>query len=370
MIGLQSLYPEQTVQIKTIPAPTIRRTSLGCRSKSQIYCSAPATLLLRHPGPTRSPLLTSVLVSRARCTHLLRECDPEAGMYVIYVDDSGQTASPRLDMGELVAIGGVIVPESAIAGYASALVTLRKDLGIPDGEEIKWKPARNSFLAKAGGELVGQLRQGMLEAAADSRIESVVVVWDRGRVGWTKEEIGPEILKYLYERVTLFLSQRNDVGMIVADEPGGGSKAEKEWLAATLGLTNEGTRYATPDRIVSPILTAPSHHVPHLQLADLVTAATTAAIAGLPKGLELAPLLKKIARTNAYGKVGGAGIVLWPPDLNDLYYWVFGEEFYVRAGEPHPLGPPKDDDLFSPLGRPYMYDDGLSTFTGDAASAT
>jgi hypothetical protein len=36
---------------------------------------------------------------------------------------------------------------------------------VPDGEEIKWKPARKTFLATAGGDVVGELRQRMLQAA-------------------------------------------------------------------------------------------------------------------------------------------------------------------------------------------------------------
>ena len=232
-----------------------------------------------------------------------------------------------------------MVPEEAIAPYATDLTAIRARLGIPDGEEIKWKPSKGTFLAGAGGALVGQLQREMLEAAASLGIKSAVVIWDRGRVPWEKQDAAREILGYLYERIRWHLSRHDRYGIIVADEPGGGPKDEKKWLAETLGLTTNGTRYATPDRIVMPIVTAPSHHVPHLQLADLVTAATTAAIAGRPKAMKLTPQLKAIARTNAKGMVGGAGVVLWPPDINDLYYWVFGDEHYVKDGKSRPLGP-------------------------------
>lgn len=281
-------------------------------------------------------------------------------MDVIYVDDSVQPDPLRRGMGELVGIGGVMVPEEAIAPYAAELTDIRKRLGIPDGEEIKWKPNRGTFLASAGGELVGKLRREMLEAAAALGIKSAVVVWDRGRVPWEKPEVAREILGYLYERIRWHLSSHERLGIIVADEPGGGPKDEKKWLAETLGLTTNGTRYATPDRVVMPIVTAPSHHVPHLQLADLVTAATTAAIAGRPKGIRLAPQLKVVARTNSHGMVGGAGVVVWPPDLNDLYYWVFGDEIYVKGGTGHPLGPAAADPVFATPGRPYIDDDGLT----------
>ena len=254
-------------------------------------------------------------------------------MYVVYVDDSGQRQSRRRHMGELVSVGGVIVPESAIAGFSAAQEAIRVSLEIPADEEIKWKPPKNSFLATAGGELVARLRQQMLQAAIDLGIKSSVVVWDRGHLDWEKQRVERTILDYLYDRITWFLRERDDVGIIIADQPGGSRREENAWLADTLGLTNEGTRYTTPERIVSPILTAPSHHVPHLQLADLVAAATTAAIAGHPAGMALAPLLKSLARTNSRGFVGGAGVVLWPRDyLMDLYYWIFDEAHYAKDG--------------------------------------
>lgn len=289
-------------------------------------------------------------------------------MDVIYVDDSVQPDPPRHGMGELVGIGGVMVPEESIAAYATALTTIRTRLGIPEGEEIKWKSSKGTFLSGAGGELVGQLRREMLEAAAALGIKSAVVIWDRGRVPWERGRVEREILNYLYERIKWHLDDHDRIGMIVADEPGGGPKAEKKWLAETLGLTTNGTRYAPPDRVVMPIVTAPSHHVPHLQLADLVTAATTAAIAGRPSAQALAPQLKNIAHTNSKGMIGGAGVVLWPPDLIDLYYWVFGDEFYVKNGAGHPLGPAAADPVFADLGRPYIRDDGLPSIPGGDAA--
>ncbi|MFI7470617.1 hypothetical protein [Nonomuraea sp. NPDC049646] len=165
----------------------------------------------------------------------------------------------------------------------------------------------------------------------------------------------------------MHLRERNDVGIIIADQPGGGRKDEVKWLADTLGLTRDGTRFATPDRVVSPILTAPSHHVPHLQLADLVTAATTAAVAGQFAGMKLAKWLKELARTNAHGLVGQAGVVLWPPDLVDLHYWIFEETHYAKGSSGYPLGPSLGP--FSQPGRTYQHDDGLSE-PGQAANVS
>jgi hypothetical protein len=250
-------------------------------------------------------------------------------------------------------VGCVLVPERAVAGYAADLAQVRAELGVPPGEEIKWHPPRNSFLATAGGPLVTRLRTRMLAAAIDWDVRSAVVVWDHGAAWWERpKEVGREILKYLYERIAMCLSDHDDVGVVIADKPGGGSMQEIQWLAGTLELTNDGTEYVTPDRVVLPIVTAPSHHVPHVQLADLVTAVTTAAVAGRPSGLELGELLLALAHKHALGYAGEAGIVLWPRRPN-LFYWVFGERVWAlpSAGYGYELPDP---------GWEYGSDDGLA----------
>lgn len=75
----------------------------------------------------------------------------------------------------------------------------------------------------------------------------------------------------------MHLGDVGDIGLVIADKPRDGTAEENKWLAASLDLTNHGTEYIEPDKIVLPIVTAHSHHVPHLQLADLIVAATTAA---------------------------------------------------------------------------------------------
>jgi hypothetical protein len=75
---------------------------------------------------------------------------------------------------------------------------------------------------------------------------------------------------------------------------------------------------------VLPVLTADSRHLPHLQLADLVAAATTGAIAGNPPALELGSLLAKLMHRHSLGHANGAGLVLFPKYYNLLYH-CFGE---------------------------------------------
>ncbi|MGW8378503.1 DUF3800 domain-containing protein [Streptomyces sp. ODS28] len=278
-------------------------------------------------------------------------------MHMVFVDDSRQPEPRRQHLGELVAIGGAIFPEDAVAPYSKELDKIRSTLGIPDDEEIKWKPSKGSFLATAGGAKVTELRRRMLELAAEHRVRTAVVIWDRGHLDWKREQVAPAILGYLYERIEIHLDEQGERGVVIADVPGGGSAEHNKWLASSLDLTRAGTQYVKPERVVMPIVTTPSHHVPHVQLADLVVAATTAAIAGQKAALDLVDLLKPLARRNSYGYIGGAGVVLWPPQLNDLYYWVLGEDSYVRSGKEHSLGP--TGDPFSAPGRPFQESDGM-----------
>lgn len=275
-------------------------------------------------------------------------------MRLVFIDDSQQSNHPRRDLGPLVALGGVVVHEDQLDPYAKALTAIRIDLGVPDGEEIKWKPRKGSYLAQSGREVLNELRTRMLRAALDHDIRSIVVILDHGARYQSKPvvEVGKELLKWLFERVTILLSKADEIGVMIADKPGGGPAEEGRWLAETLKLTNDGTEYVEPGRIVLPILTAPSHHVPHLQLADLVTAASTAAVAGRPAGLALKDLLRQLAHRNHLDDAWGAGIVLYPKDMVNLCYWAFGEENASKVSTKISFSLP------SPR-FPYFADDGL-----------
>ena len=282
-------------------------------------------------------------------------------MRLVFIDDSEQVKPRRRGLGPLLALGAVIVPEDQVAGYADDLSRIKADIGMPPTEEVKWKPPKNSFLATAGGDVVSTLRLRMLEAAAARQIKTAVVTLDHGKAyaSRSKSDAGREILKWLYERITMHLADNNDIGIVIADKPGGGHKEDSRWLAETLRLTNDGTEHVAPDRIVMPIVTVASNHVPHLQLADLVVAATTAALAGHAAGLALGPALLRLAHKNAWDLAGGAGIVVWPTtNLANLLHWAFGEGAYAKVAKNAGVTLPWRD-------WPYATDDGLPNPSGD-----
>jgi hypothetical protein len=83
----------------------------------------------------------------------------------------------------------------------------------------------------------------------------------------------------------MLLDDDQDIGVMIAKNPAEDRQMWR-WLADILRITDDGTEYVQPSKIVLPIMTAPSHHVPHLQPADFVIA-TTAVIAGRKAGLDL-----------------------------------------------------------------------------------
>lgn len=281
-------------------------------------------------------------------------------MQLVFIDDSGTQDPPRQHLGELVSVGAVIFPEESVAPYAQALAAFQSEIGMPSDQEIKWNPPKGSWLAQAGREVRSALRRRMLELAAESGVRAAVVVWDRGALPWEKKVIASEILRYLYERIEIHLDSVDQRGVVIADVPGGGGADHTKWLSEALDLATAGTRYVKPNRVIMPIVTAPSDHVLHIQLADLVTAATTAAVAGRTSGLELVSLLKPLYRRNAYHLIGGAGVVLWPrDDLADLYHWLFGETVLMKRGTAYPIGP--QPGPFAYPGRPFQSESGLQS---------
>ncbi|MEU6698663.1 DUF3800 domain-containing protein [Pseudonocardia sp. NPDC046786] len=277
----------------------------------------------------------------------------ESRLRIAFIDDSGQNDPPRDGLGPLVSLGAVIFPEHTVDAFHRRLDELRASIGMPTNEEIKWNPPKCSFLANAGGEVVTALRRSMLELAADCEVKSIVCIIDHGCRYQSRDivGVGQELLKWLFERYTIFLEKDESLGIMIADKPGGGSAEEAHFLANTLIITGGGTEYVKPGAVVMPVLTSDSKHLPHLQLADLVVAATTAAVAGRGSGIALKDQLRALAHRQALGDINGAGLVLFPDYMN-LYHWALGEATWSKASALSGWSLPRQ-------GQPWAEDDGL-----------
>jgi hypothetical protein len=262
-------------------------------------------------------------------------------MRTVFADDSELTAQhiQRQGLHHLVAMAAVVFTGEGLTAYAQTMRAIRAELGVPDGCELKWSPPRDSWLkTRPGNEVRPALRRSMLRAARQAGARSVTVVYDRVDTE-PVEQVRARVLRYLFDKVSLHLAGSGGTGLLIADEPGGGGEARRRWLAASRELATAGTVFTRPDRIGLPMMTCPSDHLEHLQLADLVAGATTAAVAGNPHALELRGELARLADRNRAGRLGGAGVTLWPPRLMDLYWWLWDEPVYQRRGYHTLLGP-------------------------------
>jgi len=263
-------------------------------------------------------------------------------MRFVFIDDSARTttAVPRVGLGPLQAYGAVIVPEGSLVHYAERLAALRTRLGLPPRTEFKWNPSDGPL--HKNWRALREVRSQMLQDAQDLGISAVVVcATERMPASWDKEKIQLEMLRYLYERISMVLDNAGHSGILIADQPPGDRTDEKRWLGQALALTENGTQYIAPDpnRIVLPVLTARSDHIDLLQLADLITAATTALVAGSEHAAPYRDLIKDLLAKNWLDGMGGTGIKLVPDadynphNLRNLFYWVFDEGGFTKVSQ-------------------------------------
>ncbi|WP_022878500.1 DUF3800 domain-containing protein [Microbacterium sp. B19] len=259
-------------------------------------------------------------------------------MRIAYVDDTKQRGRRR-DMGQLVALGAAIFDEEQIQPFDQAFRAAYDEFDVPHDVELKWSNSqRSNWWAESEDRKAKQtpLRRRVLELAQAHDVGVIVVVWDtNGGIASAGGE-GPEdaVITFMFERISAQLENNGDRGIIVFDKPGGTHREEASWLTDRAEMVRVGTDYVKPNAIVTQILTAPSHLHPHLQLADLIAGSVTAAVAGVPHGLELISLIEPMMCVNWRGIVGGTGLKLFPDKLNNLNHWVLGEDTFARgAGE-------------------------------------
>ncbi len=115
-----------------------------------------------------------------------------------------------------------------------------------------------------------------LALAAEYAVKAIVVLEDtsRGQADTTAANAEDDVVRLFLERANNYLYP-DGRGIVVADRPGGhGQEDEDRFLERCVAALRSGTRFVQLDRI-SLTLTTPSHNARLLQLADVVTGATT-----------------------------------------------------------------------------------------------
>lgn len=260
-------------------------------------------------------------------------------MLLFFADDARQLRPSRGGVGPLVATGAVGVPESEVRILDLQLSKICSDFGFPDGEEFKWSPGRDLWMASnLVDERRSQFYREILNTAALHRVTATVVIEDStaGRAidGCSPEE---DVTRLLLEAIHLQIPL-SDQGIVIADRPGGGRAEEDAFLASCLNAAKSGTRFVRNFELIALFLTTNSKMLRLLQLADLVTSCTTARIAGEANWSattfqDVRPLLRSDS-----GRIGGVGLKIHPAErYANLYRWVVGDVDYMHHNACYPL---------------------------------
>jgi hypothetical protein len=260
-------------------------------------------------------------------------------MDIFFVDDAGQTRPSRPGMGPILAVGGIHVPEASISELENKIEALCIETGFPPDEIFKWSPRRGPWMY---GNLVREARQEflirVLSLAREAEATAIVIIEDTDCGTAPKAETHDiDLIQLLLERAHHELVARGCSGIVIVAQPSGDRTTETKFLANCLETLKCGTDYLKPDRIALSVLSCPPKFIRLLQVADVITACTTAFVAGQD---EFSPPIFDTVKqllVNENGRIGGFGLKIHP-DMKyaNLYHWLVGDSHFWK----HSLGVP------------------------------
>lgn len=265
---------------------------------------------------------------------------------LFFADDSRQKTPSRPGMGPLVAAGGLYVPYDRVRRLERELDDLCSTWGFPQSEPFKWSPGPELWMYKhlVGSDRLQFFKEALQLAQQHGSVAAVVVEdssYERATGALTPEA---DVTCLLMERVQGLLGRKGAQGLIIADRPGGDRKSEERFLRECLETLLSGTDYVEFDRISLNVLCGPSKLIRLLQLADVVTSCTTAAVGGEQQ--HAPPVfgeVKKLLDTPSPSRgVGGYGLKLQPAlRYANLYHWVAGDSDFWQGTSGWPLPSPR-----------------------------
>lgn len=243
-------------------------------------------------------------------------------------------------MGPLVAVGGLRIPGDRLRELEVGLDELCATTEFPAGEEFKWSPGRRDWMYR---NLREQARTDFflaaLNLAQNIGAAAIVVIEDTNKSRARRESKSHE------EDVTTLFLERADIdlghaesGLVVFDRPPGNRKRETEFLAGAIDRIRTGTAYTDFSKLTLA-LSSDSRLSRSLQIADVVTACTTAFVSGesnwSPPVFQggILPLLREVS-----GCKGGRGLKIHPDfRYGNLYHWLLGDKTLWRGSIGTPL---------------------------------
>jgi hypothetical protein len=261
-------------------------------------------------------------------------------MKLFFLDDARQRSPYRPGMGCLVAVGGISLGDSGIGIVERSIDSLcRNTYEFPSGEEFKWSPGRQLWMRN---NLVGNRRlaffQEVLQMVLDAGGQAFVVITDCNYPPVTDAATHElDVINMCLERVCNQCGQNPPDGLVITDRALSG-QSEDKFLAECLENLQSGSGYLRPDALALNVVSTRSNFVRLLQVADLVTGATLAAVAGetqySPPVIEA---LKPLYRSSL-GRFGGYRVKIHPDyRYANLYHLIFGDDIFWKFNSGWPL---------------------------------
>jgi len=255
-------------------------------------------------------------------------------MDFVFADDAQQKQPSRPGMGPLVAVGGICVPGEAVGKLEGKIEALCADYGFPAHEEFKRSPGWHLWMhSNLGEEERQRFFIQVLNLAQDSGARAIVVIED-ANCPMATDATSPEmdITRLFLERVQKLLGKRNTDGIVIVPRPSRDA-AEDKFLAGCVETLQSGTDYVKPEHIALNVLSARPKFTRLLQVADVVTSCTTAAVSSEDRfsPVIFAPVKRLLAKEG--DRTGGVGLMLHPYFMYaNLYHWLVGDTHLWMSG--------------------------------------
>ncbi len=258
-------------------------------------------------------------------------------MYLFCIDDAQQRKCPRDGIGELVGVGGLILPAAAARSLDRTATEICERFGFPEGEAFKWSPSKDYWMRdNLRKENRTEFFLTILRAAQEHGAVAQVAMVDPTKPGAHVRAKTPAMYATMLclERLDNFLRPKRECGVVIAAKPSGGASDEEELLAECLDMLTVGTAFAGLRQIAFNVLTSPFKFSRLLQIADLIVSASTALAAGnVAFAAPLQPEIKTLLRSEG-GRVGGIGMKMEPDwCFVNLYHWLWGDDEYRRVSK-------------------------------------